>query len=42
LYLFEEEVNGKLAITKIEVSYSVPTFPVITNRLLQQLMQLVN
>lgn len=42
LYLFEEEVDGKLAITKIEVSYSVPTFPVITNRLLQQLMQLVN
>jgi hypothetical protein len=43
LYLFEEEeVNGKLAIAKIEVLYSVPTFPVIANRLLQKLMELVN
>jgi hypothetical protein len=43
LYLFEEEeVNGKLAIAKIEVLYSVPTFPLIANSLLQKLMQLVN
>lgn len=40
--LYLEEVNGKLAIAKIEVLYSVPTFPVIANRLLQKPMQLVN